>query len=455
MQRGALSWRTGFIALALLAWVSGCAADHNPVGLEYGSGTVVVVPSPDSLQSTWVLIGPDSYSRDGVGVQALLGRLPGRYTITWGDSNGSADTSGETKILSPVGAITFTQTLKERDPVARQFDVKDFGAAGDGITDDYQAIQAAIDACAGGGLGELSLPAGSYLIGEVLSLKGGVRLIGYGANLVTVANTTHIDIPPGASDVKISGIQFKTRNSKRGTDGRAAVRINSAEMTPAPFDIEVSDCTFTDLAHCAVSGALCTDVWVINNLIRNVGEHGVYAAAGADRWMISGNIIEGADVTRDHHAGIKITGMGVTVSNNTISDVVGTSSSFGIVVEYSNGPVSIIGNQISGCREGARIGYTSNVSIYANLFRDNLLDGYYGDVTFRSAPGDGNGLSNITISSNSFFGSSGNKQASVFYHVDSETAESVLISGNTVGGAYIDFFGGSNAGFEIVDNDAH
>jgi parallel beta-helix repeat protein len=204
-----------------------------------------------------------------------------------------------------------------------------------------------------------------------------------------------------------------------------------------------------------VSGALCTDVWVINNLIRNVGEHGVYAAAGADRWMISGNIIEGADVTRDHHAGIKITGMGVTVSNNTISDVVGTSSSFGIVVEYSNGPVSIIGNQISGCREGARIGYTSNVSIYANLFRDNLLDGYYGDVTFRSAPGDGNGLSNITISSNSFFGSSGNKQASVFYHVDSETAESVLISGNTVGGAYIDFFGGSNAGFEIVDNDAH
>jgi hypothetical protein len=70
------------------------------------------------------------------------------------------------------------------------FDVRDFGAKGDGIFDDRPAIQAAIDASvAGGGDGvTVVIPAGTYIIGtkssptnQPLVVPSHIRLIGEGA----------------------------------------------------------------------------------------------------------------------------------------------------------------------------------------------------------------------------------------------------------------------------------
>lgn len=68
------------------------------------------------------------------------------------------------------------------------FDVRDFGAKGDGIVDDRLAIQAAIDAAAiGGGTGTVFIPAGTYIIGtpslttnQPLIIPSNIRLIGEG-----------------------------------------------------------------------------------------------------------------------------------------------------------------------------------------------------------------------------------------------------------------------------------
>lgn len=56
-----------------------------------------------------------------------------------------------------------------------QYDVRDFGAVGDGKTLDTPAIQAAIDACAKGGGGRVAFPPGRYLSGT-LRLKSHVTL---------------------------------------------------------------------------------------------------------------------------------------------------------------------------------------------------------------------------------------------------------------------------------------
>jgi len=76
---------------------------------------------------------------------------------------------------------------------ARTFNVKDYGARGDGSMDDRPAIQKAVDACAAVGGGTVFMPAGTYLIdsGVVprgsyywigILLKDNVQLVGDGAS---------------------------------------------------------------------------------------------------------------------------------------------------------------------------------------------------------------------------------------------------------------------------------
>ncbi|NLS90572.1 MAG: hypothetical protein GXX96_00110 [Planctomycetaceae bacterium] len=51
---------------------------------------------------------------------------------------------------------------------AATFDVRDYGAVGDGKVVDTQAIQAALDACAAAGGGRVVIPPGEYLCGRVV-----------------------------------------------------------------------------------------------------------------------------------------------------------------------------------------------------------------------------------------------------------------------------------------------
>lgn len=75
-----------------------------------------------------------------------------------------------------VGAETRTVQSRLQDFVS----VKDFGAVGDGVTDDTAAIQAAIDAARADNGGSVLLPAGSYVCSSTITLKQGVNLVGEG-----------------------------------------------------------------------------------------------------------------------------------------------------------------------------------------------------------------------------------------------------------------------------------
>lgn len=60
------------------------------------------------------------------------------------------------------------------------FNVKDYGAAGDGVADDTAEIQAAIDAAAAAGGGVVFLPAGTYKITAALTGGHGLHILGVG-----------------------------------------------------------------------------------------------------------------------------------------------------------------------------------------------------------------------------------------------------------------------------------
>lgn len=77
-----------------------------------------------------------------------------------------------------------TLTTVKGSVLNRGVNVKDFGAVGDGVTDDTAAIQAAIDAVFVAG-GEVFFPSGTYLC-TALTAKNRVRLVGEGRTVTII-----------------------------------------------------------------------------------------------------------------------------------------------------------------------------------------------------------------------------------------------------------------------------
>src|SRR5215468_12076424 len=93
----------------------------------------------------------------------------------------------------------------DKDLGARVYNIRDFGAKGDGIALDTAAVQAAIDACAGDKGGTVLVPTGNFMVGT-LELKSNVtlhlaaqgRLLGSGAAESYKAGN---GIPPGNGNI--------------------------------------------------------------------------------------------------------------------------------------------------------------------------------------------------------------------------------------------------------------
>jgi uncharacterized protein (TIGR02145 family) len=81
------------------------------------TGTIVINPSPDSIDAPWSLLGPDSYSTSGTGDSTLTGLDPGEYTVTWGAVSGWITPSNSTQTLTADETVTFSGTYVETGTV--------------------------------------------------------------------------------------------------------------------------------------------------------------------------------------------------------------------------------------------------------------------------------------------------------------------------------------------------
>ena len=234
--------------------------------------------------------------------------------------------------------------------------VKDFGAKGDGKTDDRPAIQAAIDAVNKAGGGIVNFPEGIYIVNAPnkgnwepqLKLCNNLKLYGEGMfkSIIKVADNQ------GAWDVILKGDSINgfamldlTIDGNGATnpvvstgDGVKSPYLHTLVYLPRARNIAIQRCRFTNLSG----------VWA------------VYALQRAENVVIDGCLFDniGGYTKNDwDHSCIRIDGYGpVVVSNNIMTSRFGSGTTGArTAVEIHGSNHKFINNTMTGFRYGINV----------------------------------------------------------------------------------------------------
>ena len=222
----------------------------------------------------------------------------------------------------PGSQVTFTQagtgaiTRNIQDKARESVSVKDFGAVGDGVTDDTAAIQAAIDSLGAVG-GMVQVPPGTYKVSSTLNISSYIYLKGSGAvasSILTNNSTGNVvyingvSITPGCtvenlffnSSVTRTAGSYIVSNSSNGTF------IKNCKMYSA-FDgisitgtsaqcIKIEDCQIDNTVNYGIN------ITAFNNTSPNTS--GIVVS------YISRVLVTGAITPNNCEAGIRIVSAG-------------------------------------------------------------------------------------------------------------------------------------------------
>ncbi len=214
--------------------------------------------------------------------------------------------------------------------------VRDFGAMGDGVTDDTQAIQNAIDSLASNG-GTVLLPAGVYAVprGPLLLTASHTHMTGEGTGSTTlIYDHVYRAISIGQTKTGASGIEDLSVQNLRivGTAaspgdaaaGRGAVTIDGYVAPVSNVLIAHVQIDAAPTAGIAVTG---TGVSIDHVRIQRTGEHGIYFSGNGTTNGGWGTIRKSSISTSGVgspiccSAAIKLADVShVIVENNTISE---------------------------------------------------------------------------------------------------------------------------------------
>jgi hypothetical protein len=106
------------LLIFVTATMSGCA-EEEPGPEATQVGTITINPAPDGVNASWQLLGPNEFTRSGVGGATIGEMTVGNYTLTWAAVPDWTTPNPEvvTRTLVEDETLTFTGTYVAQHPV--------------------------------------------------------------------------------------------------------------------------------------------------------------------------------------------------------------------------------------------------------------------------------------------------------------------------------------------------
>ena len=239
-----------------------------------------------------------------------------------------------------VGATSCPLVIPTPVQTAPVVNVKNFGATGNGSTDDTAAIQNALNSMTSGGT--LVFPAGTYKYTAHMSVsKQGTKLWGYGATLHNGVNAPH-PFALDAANTAVYGFRFTTASITRGSGihgqigvyGAGQQVIDNTLIGPSVYHglgFTIWGASDFLIARNHVENTAADSIWIVGgsrngkvlcNTVRNAGDDmiGIVSTVG---WPINDNILVQENDVAHQGWGRGLTvvgGKNVTLRNNKVSD---------------------------------------------------------------------------------------------------------------------------------------
>jgi len=268
------------------------------------------------------------------------------------------------------------------------FNVSDYGATGDGVTNDGTAIAAAITAAKAAGGGIVFLPAGTYLITATLTVDGNnITIQGAGRSATIIKTVGNHLILSGLNasglevrDLQVLGDADAAKTNQRGiqwtgvTDGL----IDNVWAKNTAYDgiLLLSGCLNCTVSNCRVTGvgddginiggdpvAATTGNTVTGCVISGATNVGIHISDRSSFSSVTGNTITGCDKGIDtYNAGV-YSGLG---NNSIVGNTVNGCTTYGIYIFNSSRNV-VAGNNVEGGGTGIYLVSSSECSVTGNV----------------------------------------------------------------------------------------